>query len=146
MDEDEDAAPRKEGGGMGFGPNVSVLEREEESGYVCCCVSADGSGESLVHDAASEGDLDALRQLVGADRSLVEAKDEYVCTLFLLSLLSAEKQGFTPLHLAADRGRLEAVRLLLNLGADKSILDPDGQTALDLATVSGRDEIAQLLQ
>ena len=55
-------------------------------------------------------------------------------------------QGFTPLHLAADRGHAPAVAYLLSLGADKSILDPDEQTALEIATISGRDDVVELLK
>jgi ankyrin repeat protein len=55
-------------------------------------------------------------------------------------------QGFTALHLAADRGHAPAVAYLLSLGADKTILDPDEQTALEIATISGRDDVVELLQ
>ncbi|GMK59316.1 hypothetical protein CspeluHIS016_0703310 [Cutaneotrichosporon spelunceum] len=116
---EEDKVPRKTDG-TGFGPSVSVMEREEGD---------EDPSTSALHDAASEGDTEALAKLL--DDTNVNAKDEY---------------GFTMLHLAVDRGRVEAVKLLLDRGADKSILDPDGQTAHDLATVSGRDEIIPLLQ
>ncbi|CAK9786803.1 ankyrin [Cutaneotrichosporon oleaginosum] len=110
---------KKKSGGMGFGPSVSVMEREE---------GEEGPGSAL-HDAASEGDVAALDKLL--ERNNVNIKDEY---------------GFTPLHLAADRGRTEVVKLLLERGADKAILDPDEQTACDLAAVSGRDDIVALLR
>ncbi|BEJ14782.1 hypothetical protein CspHIS471_0405490 [Cutaneotrichosporon sp. HIS471] len=118
-EDEEEEEPRKTGG-TGFGPSVSVMAREE---------GHEDASASALHDAASQGDTEALAKLL--DDTNVNGKDEY---------------GFTLLHLAADRGRVEAVKLLLDRGADKSVLDPDGQTAHDIAAVSGRDEIMVLLQ
>lgn len=64
------------------------------------------------------------------DPTLLNVKDEF---------------GFTPLHLAADRGHADAVAYLLSLGVDKSILDPDGQTAKEIAEISGRADVVTLL-
>ncbi|KAL1406077.1 hypothetical protein Q8F55_007760 [Vanrija albida] len=120
VDEGEEGAERKSsGGGGGFGPSVSMMVPTDE-----------GGSQSLVHDAAATGSTETLRQILAADRALLDAKDEF---------------GFTPLHLAADRGNVDAVKLLISLGADKSILDPDEQTALDIATISGRDDVVALL-
>lgn len=41
--------------------------------------------------------------------------------------------GGTPLHWAANMGKLNACRILLNSGADTSIVNIDGDTAWDLA-------------
>ncbi|CDO73499.1 hypothetical protein BN946_scf185013.g134 [Trametes cinnabarina] len=56
-----------------------------------------------------------------------------------------DENGYTPLHLAADRGHAEIVRILLERGADKDMKDEDDFTAKDLAEVAGHDEIVQLL-
>lgn len=83
-----------------------------------------------MHDAASDGAVNDLKAILLLDPSLLDSKDEF---------------GFTPLHLAADRGHADAVALLLSKGADKTILDPDDQTALEIATVSVRDDVVTLL-
>lgn len=45
---------------------------------------------------------------------------------------SKDEDGFTALHLAADRGHVEAVKLLIDAGADLDIKTDDEETALHL--------------
>jgi ankyrin repeat protein len=59
------------------------------------------------------------------------------------------KTGETPLHLAAEKGKLEMVKYLLELGARTDIRDKGaggGATAFDAAKRSGQKEIAELLK
>ena len=74
-------------------------------------------------------------------------------------------QGYTPLHLACDRGNLAVVEVLLKHGADRNLKasrsfiyhsrvcahrhpmqDPDELTALELAETCGHEDIANLLK
>lgn len=52
----------------------------------------------------------------------------------------------TPLHEAARGGRLEAALVLLEHGADPMVLDSNGRTALEVATLHGNDAVAQCLE
>jgi len=52
----------------------------------------------------------------------------------------------TPLHEAARGGRLEAALVLLEYGADPMVLDSNGRTALEVATLHGNDAVAQCLE
>ncbi|MDC0157608.1 DUF4836 family protein [Verrucomicrobia bacterium] len=57
------------------------------------------------------------------------------------------EDGETPLHRAATRGQLEAVKFLISKGANINIgREKDGKTALDLAESRGHEEIAEFLK
>uniref|UniRef100_A0A7S1LAD9 Uncharacterized protein n=1 Tax=Alexandrium catenella TaxID=2925 RepID=A0A7S1LAD9_ALECA len=52
----------------------------------------------------------------------------------------------TPLHAAAANGFVETVKELLAMGADKTLVDAQGKTALDLARVRESDDVIALLE
>lgn len=52
---------------------------------------------------------------------------------------ATDKWAFTPLHEAAQKGRTQLCALLLAHGADPTMKNQEGQTALDLATVRAAD-------
>ncbi|NXD68584.1 ANKR6 protein, partial [Eolophus roseicapillus] len=61
--------------------------------------------------------------------------------------VAVTKHGRTPLHLAAHKGHLHVVRILLKAGCDLDIQDDGDQTALHRAAVVGNtDVIATLIQ
>uniref|UniRef100_A0A8C7A893 Ankyrin repeat domain-containing protein 6 n=1 Tax=Neovison vison TaxID=452646 RepID=A0A8C7A893_NEOVI len=61
--------------------------------------------------------------------------------------VAVTKHGRTPLHLAANKGHLSVVQILLKAGCDLDVQDDGDQTALHRATVVGNtDVIAALIQ
>lgn len=81
---------------------------------------ANNVGRLALHDAAHWGADDAIEVLVGAARS---------------TLNHADKNGFTPLCVAAMAGQESTVRLLLSVGAsDKEVWMAKKESALVLAT------------
>jgi ankyrin repeat protein len=63
------------------------------------------------------------------------------------NLMKGDFEGFTPLHMMARQSEqeLECARLLLAAGADPTLLDARGQTALDVAKANGRERVVQFL-
>ncbi len=87
-----------------------------------------------VHEAAALGDGDSLRSAIGRSRRRA-------------SELSAD--GFTPLHLAAFFGHVDAARLLLEKGADVHARATNRRltsvTPLHSAAAARHTEVAELL-
>ncbi|WVQ64184.1 uncharacterized protein L199_002346 [Kwoniella botswanensis] len=107
------------------GVKVSVMSGEiDEDDH-------DHSDTHPLHLAVSDNEVQQAELLLNQDKTLVHLRDEF---------------GYTPLHLAADRGHIEMTKLLLRYGADRDAEDEDSQTPLQLAEISGRDEIVKLLR
>lgn len=82
-----------------------------------------------LHDAAFNGDLHAMQTILrspnGKDRDFLNAPDE---------------NGDTPLHIAAYKGHVDAVRVLLGRSeVDFSQTNAEGQNALALARIKKHD-------
>ncbi|KAF8057662.1 XDH1 [Scenedesmus sp. PABB004] len=113
-------------GGVG-GPVFSTLARREDEE-----APPDGVAATL-HELAGGAEPAALAarlQLQAGGGGGVDARDE---------------QGCTALHFAADRGRVDAVRLLLAAGADANAQDHDGQAPLHYAAMCGHEAACRLL-
>ena len=84
---------------------------------------------ALVHDAAEEGDLEAVRRHLDSGVS-VDLQDE---------------DGSTALMMAVVEDNKEVAALLLERGANVDLQDKDGRTALMKAVDGNNKEMAALL-
>jgi hypothetical protein len=84
-----------------------------------------------IHDAAANGDLAEIRQLLKVNPDLVFAKD---------------KKGETPLHTAAYAGHKDAVEILLANRAEVNSKDDNGMTPLRLASLYGYQDVVEVLR
>lgn len=87
-----------------------------------------------LHDAVKRGDLETLKALLDVNRGLANAKSE------------SDVRGTYPLHVAAQYGQAGAARMLLDHGADVSLLDSENDSiALCWAAFFGRPEVVAVL-
>ncbi len=81
--------------------------------------------------AASTGDIETLNKMLDEDHELVYAK--------------SQKDGKTALHRACVVGKYDAVKLLLNQGADFRVKDANRKTALYYAKAGRWYKVCYLL-
>lgn len=93
------------------------------------CNQPDEDGLTPTSWAAYEGNLDALRLIVG------RGGDPNKC----------DHYGNTALHCAAARGHMSCVSFLVNFGVNVWALDNDLHTAKDMAAMNNRDDILRYL-
>jgi ankyrin repeat protein len=87
-----------------------------------------------LHGAVRRGDLKALRTLLESNPVLANARSE------------TDPRGTYPLHVAAEFGQSAAAQLLLEHGADASLLDAENDaTPLSWAAFFGRPDTAKVL-
>lgn len=120
--------------------------------------------EPPVADAARQGDLDAVRQLLQGGADVNEAHGDGMSALHwaaergdadmirVLLQAGAEAEAatrigvYTPLHIAARNGHSAAVLSLLEGGANvMAASDPAGSTALHLAALAGSADVIEVL-
>mmetsp|Transcript_22427 Transcript_22427/g.28300 ORF Transcript_22427/g.28300 Transcript_22427/m.28300 type:complete len:455 (-) Transcript_22427:139-1503(-) len=83
------------------------------------------SGATEAHHAVQEGNIKQLSKIISEKAYLVHAKDE---------------NGWTPMHEAARTGSVDAVKLLVENGADVNALTEYGQSPLHLAKSEHGDD------
>ena len=101
---------------------VAVIEEEERQRReeMSCSNATVSPAQDQISSAIAQGDDTTAMQLLDQDRTLIRACD---------------RDGATPLHVAARRNRIELVRWLLERRADVRKKDPRDLTPLDHAAL-----------
>ncbi|MDB4766140.1 ankyrin repeat domain-containing protein [bacterium] len=122
--------------------------------------SVDKWGFTALHGVAGEEHYDVVTFLVDRGANINAKNDEGIAPLHIAAwpkmvemLVShgadvniRNKTGATPLMIhAREPDRYDVLRALLRAGADPTLSDDDGRTALEIATEFGDTEYAQLL-
>jgi acyl-CoA-binding protein len=112
-------------GGMGLKPSTLNFEQDEGNDF-----GMDDALERDLHTFAKNGFAGKLELLLET-------------TPVNPNCLDSSHQ--TALHLAADRGSVECVSILLRHGADPKASDKDGISVLQTAVIAGHHEVCRLL-
>ncbi|CAI0384697.1 unnamed protein product [Linum tenue] len=117
--------------------------------------SVDPHGEPLLHIAISHGRADIVQLLLefgpdvefrsrsGSTPLEVAAGSRVIESGALVN--GRDQHGWTALHRAAFKGKIEAARTLLERGIDIDSKDEDGYTALHCAVEAGHADVIELL-
>ncbi|KAG8061811.1 hypothetical protein GUJ93_ZPchr0003g17753 [Zizania palustris] len=157
-------ALQKFGRAMGVGPSGEAAgggeheDAEEDAGE-----EGEYEDESIIHHAASVGDVEVLKKALeeGVDKDEEDSEGrrglhfacgygELKCAQVLLDAGAAadavDKNKNTALHYAAGYGRKDCVALLLDHGAAVTVQNLDGKTAIDVAKLNNQEDVLKLLE
>ncbi|KOC66568.1 Ankyrin repeat and death domain-containing protein 1A [Habropoda laboriosa] len=112
------------------GNNVRVMEYLAEAVESLNGDATDCTGATALHHAASAGHPIMITALSSVPR---------------IELNATDNKGQTPMHCACAEEHLEAVEVLIELGANVDAQDNEGNTPLHVATRTRHTAIAQLL-
>ncbi|KAK9308975.1 hypothetical protein QLX08_001178 [Tetragonisca angustula] len=112
------------------GNNVHVVEYLAEAVESLNGDATDCTGATALHHAASAGHPTMITALANVPKIELNARD---------------KKGQTPVHYACTQEHLEAVEVLIGLGANVDAQDSEANTPLHVATRTRHTAIAQLL-
>ncbi|KAM6972010.1 protein phosphatase 1 regulatory subunit 12C [Aplochiton taeniatus] len=134
--------------------NLEITDFLLQQGASLCAVNCDGDGPlDIAEDEATESLLREYTVRQGVDLEAAKRLEEEQImrdarawlTEGLPPDLRHPGTGATPLHVAAAKGYLEAIKLLCQCGLDVSAIDCDGWTPLHAAAHWGQGEACRIL-
>ncbi len=121
------------------------VDETNEHGRTALAFAAEGGRLEIARELLSRGAGIEARDRDGKTAAMLAAEANQVEMLRALPLTAEERQEALLAAMSLPRPPLEAVRALLELGADPDLVDDDGMTPLFHAIRDGRNELAQVL-
>ena len=118
------------------GAEIALMEMMKHPTDMEC---VDDEGQSLLHGAARNGYHEIARHLM--EDHLPDGRSPNVKAL---GPNLRDKYDLTPLHDASQRGNLAVTAVLLEKGADASLVDKFGRTPFMVAWLYGHDDIMRM--
>jgi len=130
----------EDGADMSFErPNFGILSNDKDE-------RMNQLGMSPLSSAAFEGDVDTMGKILDMAPSYVAQMSKTENKITMSQILETKNaNGATALMLASQTGHVDAVRLLLEEGADPHAMDRFDATSLLMASFMGRIEVVKLL-
>ena len=100
---------------------------------------------SVLNDALIDAIEYGIYDLVGIICKVKNINLNLICKLNLISKLNLTSTGHSALMKAAERGKSDILKLLLNFGADPKTSNCSGETALTFAVMHGHFQCAKIL-
>lgn len=106
------------------------------AGAAAPATGSNGACTAAINDPANSGRQPSMRPVMTARDHIWYNKPVELGLLLddCLDPNAKDNSGWPLLHIAADRDRVEAARVLLTHGASKTLRDPDGKVAANYAT------------
>ena len=111
-------------------------------------------GDTPLHEAAKNGPLEICKLIClhinrGLDKIGAEAAPwkfgKFISRSLVKAMHPENHSGETPMFNAVEKGELETVKFLFNIGGDLSSRNDEGDTPLHAASRYGRPEIAEFI-
>lgn len=123
----------------------AILARVEECLPSLPTHTLDGDGTTLLHLACGVGLFDLAVRVLERRADVALEHRYFGAPLLLAAEQGTEKTALSPAHVAASRGHLEMLQVLLDARADVHIPNSAGAVALHCAAAKGQDKCCQLL-
>lgn len=136
---------------MGIRQNIPLNETDG-MGRTALMLAAFNGHSTIVEQLLNGGADLKIRDIQGRTPLIFAASGPYPETVELLLEKKADPdvvdngEGWSSLMFAAAEGNIEVVEILLGYGADESLEDKDGETAIDFARNNNHEQVVKLLE
>jgi acyl-CoA-binding protein len=122
----------------------AIMDVQGMGNHVSTLVDDNNDDDDLIESKTHPVHVAARKGLVGELKRLLE-DNMTTRTTTITNVNQTDDAGQSPLHLAADQGRVDCVKILILNGADIHATDNDGISVLQAAVIGGSIDVTRLL-